>query len=601
MIYAYRDLNPDYDGLLKVGYTEKDVDRRVAQQYPTKRPDGKLPYEILYRSSAMREDGSCFTDHDVHRMLRRRKITGVGGEWFRCTVDELEAAVLAVKTDTINEENRTRTFSMRPEQEEAVNKTIAYFRSAKLDTPDRAPKFLWNAKMRFGKTFAAYELARLHPDLKITALDQGRDIYHRSCPIVAGKVKECIHCPVCDTMCGFGGAGAFSDGKFNFTTQFGGWLTDFMDAREVMELIDYVDSINVAHGATTECFSTSTPEARALERRALAYDLHLLQARCKHLGTENNLRILQNIYEGLKDKLEFRFNTPVTHIAREGEDFRLTLGKGEELSCRWLIAAPGRSGAEWFAEECKGLGIHLINNQVDIGVRVELPAQVFEHITDVVYESKLVYRTKGYGDQVRTFCMNPYGHVVAENVEGINTVNGHSYADPKLRSENTNFALLVSNRFTQPFNEPYRYGKHIASLSNMLAGGVLVQRFGDLVKGVRTNEHRLGKSFTRPTLTAAVPGDLSLALPKRQLDDIIEMIYVLDKIAPGTANHDTLLYGAEVKFYSSRLELSGELETSIPGFFAAGDGAGVTRGLAQAGASGVQAARAISRRISQQV
>ena len=279
---------------------------------------------------------------------------------------------------------------------------------------------------------------------------------------------------------------AFSDGRFNFTTQFGGWLTDFMDAREVMELIDYVDSINVAHGATTECFSTSTPEARALERQALAHDLHLLQARCKHLGTENNLRILQNIYEGLKDKLEFRFNTPVTHIAREGEDFRLTLGKGEELSCRWLIAAPGRSGAEWFAEECKGLGIHLINNQVDIGVRVELPAQVFEHITDVVYESKLVYRTKGYGDQVRTFCMNPYGHVVAENVEGINTVNGHSYADPKLRSENTNFALLVSNRFTQPFNEPYRYGKHIASLSNMLAGGVLVQRFGDLVKGVRT-------------------------------------------------------------------------------------------------------------------
>ena len=211
--------------------------------------------------------------------------------------------------------------------------------------------------------FAAYELASHRPELKVLALDQGRDIYHRSCPIVAGKVRECIHCPVCDTMCGFGGAGAFSDGKFNFTTQFGGWLTDFMDAREVMELIDYVDSINVAHGATTECFSTSTPEARALERRALAYDLHLLQARCKHLGTENNLRILQNIYEGLKDKLEFRFNTPVTHIAREGEDFRLTLGKGEELSCRWLIAAPGRSGAEWFAEECKGLGIHLINNR----------------------------------------------------------------------------------------------------------------------------------------------------------------------------------------------------------------------------------------------
>ncbi len=382
--------------------------------------------------------------------------------------------------------------------------------------------------------FAAYELAHHRPGLKVLALDQGRDIYHRSCPIVAGKVRECIHCSVCDTMCGFGGAGAFSDGKFNFTTQFGGWLTDFMEPRHVMELIDYVDSINVAHGATQEVFSTESAEAKALARKALGFDLHLLQARCKHLGTENNLRILQNIYEGLKDKLEFRFNTAVEHIAQDGEGgFRLTLGSGEQ-----------------------------------------------------------------YGDQVRTFCMNPYGHVVAENVEGINTVNGHSYADPKLRSENTNFALLVSNRFTQPFNEPYRYGKHIASLSNMLAGGVLVQRFGDLVKGVRTNEHRLSKSFTRPTLTAAVPGDLSLALPKRQLDDIIEMIYVLDKIAPGTANHDTLLYGAEVKFYSARLKLSEELETAIPNFFAAGDGAGVTRGLAQAGASGVQAARAILKRLS---
>ena len=445
--------------------------------------------------------------------------------------------------------------------------------------------------------FAAYELSKLRPDLKVLALDQGKDIYTRSCPIVAGKVKECIHCKVCDTMCGFGGAGAFSDGKFNFTTQFGGWLTDFMSPETVMELIEYVDGVNVAHGATTEVYSTQTPEARALERKALAHDLHLLQARCKHLGTENNLRILTNIYEGLLDKVEFRFNTTVEVIDRDGDGYRLTLAKGEDLACRCLLAAPGRSGAEWFSRQCQRLGIKLINNQVDIGVRVELPAAVFEHITDVVYESKLVYRTKQYGDQVRTFCMNPYGHVVAENVEGINTVNGHSYSAPELRSENTNFALLVSNRFTSPFNEPYRYGKHIASLSNMLAGGVLVQRFGDLVEGIRTNDHRLGHSFVRPTLTAAVPGDLSLALPKRQLDDIIEMIYALDKIAPGTANYDTLLYGAEVKFYSARLELSGELETALPGLFAAGDGAGVTRGLAQAGASGIQAARAICKRI----
>lgn len=446
--------------------------------------------------------------------------------------------------------------------------------------------------------YAAYELTRQNPGLKVLVLEQGRDIYSRSCPIVAGKVRSCIQCPVCDTMCGFGGAGAFSDGKFNFTTAFGGWLTDFMSAKEVMELIGYVDDINVAHGATQEVYSTSSPAARALEKKALEFDLHLLQAKVKHLGTENNLRILQNIFEDMKERVDFRFHTAVEKIEVLGETgYRLTTAKGDEVDCTWLVAGPGRSGAEWFSEQCKGLGIQLINNQVDIGVRVELPARVFEHITDVVYESKLVYRTKQYGDQVRTFCMNPYGHVVAENVEGINTVNGHSYADPALQSENTNFALLVSNRFTEPFNEPYRYGKHIASLSNMLAGGVLVQRFGDLVKGVRSNDHRMSKSFTRPTLTAAVPGDLSLALPKRQLDDIIEMIYQLDRLAPGTANYDTLLYGAEVKFYSSRLTLSGELETDLPRFFAIGDGAGITRGLAQAGASGVKVARVISDRL----
>ena len=446
--------------------------------------------------------------------------------------------------------------------------------------------------------FAAYEMAEQCPKARVLVLDQGPDIYHRSCPIVAGKVKACIHCKVCDTMCGFGGAGAFSDGKYNFTTAFGGWLTDFMPEKEVMELIDYVDSLNVKHGATTETFSTFTPEALALKKRALEHDLHLLSAKVKHLGTEKNLQILTNIYEHIADKHTFRFNTAVTAIQAEPDGrYSVVTEQGEVYTADYLIAAPGRSGAEWFANQCKDLGLELLNNQVDIGVRVELPALVFEHITDVVYESKLVYRTKQYGDSVRTFCMNPYGHVVAENVEGINTVNGHSYADPALRSENTNFALLVSNRFTKPFNEPYRYGKHVASLSNMLAGGVLVQRFGDLVGGRRTNEHRMSKSFVRPTLTAAVPGDLSLTLPKRQLDNIIEMIYQLDKIAPGTANYDTLLYGAEVKFYSARLQLTEELETALPNFFAAGDGAGVTRGLAQAGASGVQAARAVVKRM----
>ncbi|MCD7881018.1 MAG: NAD(P)/FAD-dependent oxidoreductase [Clostridiales bacterium] len=445
--------------------------------------------------------------------------------------------------------------------------------------------------------FAGYELAKRCPKLKIVVLEQGADIYARTCPIVQGKVDRCIQCKTCGTMCGFGGAGAFSDGKFNFTTEFGGWLTDYMEDREVMELIHYVDSVNVHFGATEKVYSTSTPEAMALEREALKYDLHLLQAQCKHLGTENNLRILANLYEYLKELVDFRFHTAVERIEPLTEGgYRLCTDRGD-FDCAYLIAAPGRSGAEWFASQCKGMGIPLINNQVDIGVRVELPAKVFQHITDVVYESKLVYRTKQYGDQVRTFCMNPYGHVAAENVEGINTVNGHSYSDPSLRSENTNFALLVSNRFTQPFNEPYRYGKHIASLSNMLAGGVLVQRFGDLVGGRRTNDHRMSKSFVHPTLTAAVPGDLSLALPKRQLDDIIEMIYALDKLAPGTANYDTLLYGAEVKFYSSRIQLSRELETPMPGFFAIGDGAGTTRGLAQAGASGIKVARGIADRI----
>ena len=440
--------------------------------------------------------------------------------------------------------------------------------------------------------FAAHELSRLHPGLKLLALDQGRDIYHRNCPIVAGKVTSCIQCPVCDTMCGFGGAGAFSDGKFNFTTQFGGWLTDFMDPKTVMELIDYVDSINVAHGATTEVYSTETPAARELERRALAFDLHLLQARCKHLGTENNLRILTNIYEGLKDKLEFRFNTAVEHIAQAPEGFRLTLAKGEEIACKRLIAAPGRSGAEWFSNQCKDLGISLINNQIDIGVRVELPAVIFSHLTDELYESKIVYRTEKFEDNVRTFCMNPYGIVVNENTNGIVTVNGHSFESPEKRTENTNFALLVAKHFSQPFKDSNGYGESIARLSNMLGGGVIVQRFGDLVRGRRSNATRIAEGMVTPTL-AATPGDLSLVLPKRILDGIMEMIYALDKIAPGTANDDTLLYGVEVKFYNMEVELDGNLESRHKGLYIIGDGSGVTHSLSHASASGVYVARHI--------
>lgn len=445
--------------------------------------------------------------------------------------------------------------------------------------------------------FAGYELTKQNPQLKVVMIEQGHDINKRTCPIVANKTKDCIRCKTCDIMRGFGGAGAYSDGKFNFTTAFGGWLNDYLSDDEVMKLINYVDNVNVEFGATKEMFSTYTDEAKAIEKKALENDLHLLQASVKHLGTENNLEILKRLYNYLLERLDMMCNTQVVNIEPCKDGYSVELHGGQTLSCKYLVVAPGRSGAEWFSQQCKRLNLELINNQVDIGVRVELPAKVFEHITDVVYESKLVYRTKQYGDLVRTFCMNPYGHVVSENVDGIVTVNGHSYTDPKLRSENTNFALLVSNRFTSPFNEPYQYGKRIASLSNMLGGGVLVQRFGDLIKGARTNPHRLGQSFTHPTLNAT-PGDLSLVLTKRHLDNIIEMIYALDKIAPGTANYDTLLYGVEVKFYSSRLQLTNQLETKLPNMFAIGDGAGITRGLSQASASGVLAARTIINRIS---
>ena len=443
--------------------------------------------------------------------------------------------------------------------------------------------------------FAGYELNKLSPGMSILMLEQGNDIYHRSCPIVDKKCESCISCSSCAIMNGFGGAGAFSDGKYNFTTQFGGWLSDYLDKRVIMDLIEYVDTINVNFGATLQRFSTDSPEARSISRKALSYDLHLLDAEVKHLGTENNKKILTNLFDFLSERVEIVCRSPVEAIEPLKDGYRVVLTSGEEVMCRYLVVAPGRSGAEWFSTQCNRLNLPLINNQVDIGVRVELPAMVFESITDIVYESKFLYRTKQYGDLVRTFCMNPYGHVVSENVDGIITVNGHSYTDPALRSNNTNFALLVSNRFTKPFNQPYQYGKRIASLSNMLGGGVIVQRFGDLIKGKRTNEHRLSQSFTQPTLKAT-PGDLSLVLTKRHLDNLIEMITALDKIAPGTANNDTLLYGVEVKFYSSRLELSSQFETKLPNLFAIGDGAGITRGLSQAAASGVHVARVIANR-----
>ena len=443
--------------------------------------------------------------------------------------------------------------------------------------------------------FAAYELIEKNPQLKVIVMESGRRIEERVCPISAGNAKNCLGCTPCNIMRGFGGAGAFSDGKYNFTTKFGGWLGEYMPDEQLTEYIDYVDKINMRHGAPTKIFTT---RGSKLKYEALKYDLHLLDASVRHLGTENNLNMLKKTYAHLADKVEFRFLCSVKHLHFTGGKRELELDGGECVSAEYVIVAPGRAGSEWFSGECKRLNLAQENNRVDVGVRVEVPDEIFNHITDEVYEAKLVYLTKHSGDYVRTFCMNPHGHVVTENTDGIVTVNGHSYSDPKLQSRNTNFALLVSNRFTEPFNEPLQYGKRIASFSNMLGGGIIMQRYGDLIKGHRTNHNRMNKSFLKPTLDAT-PGDLSLVLPKRHLDNIIEMIQALNNIAPGMTNDDTLLYGVEVKFYSSRVVLTNELETAIPNVFAIGDGAGITRGLSQAGASGIYAARTILSRMDQ--
>lgn len=441
--------------------------------------------------------------------------------------------------------------------------------------------------------FAAYELTQKEPKLQVVVLESGHEIDRRMCPLAVGKTASCVGCKPCSIMRGFGGAGAFSDGKYNFTTQFGGWLNEYISDAQVMEYIEYVDKINLKHGAPTKIFSTRDAK---LKKMALEHDLHLLAARVRHLGTENNLAMLKQTYAYLKHLVEFRFLCPVKHLRLENDRRVLELENGESLAAEYIIVAPGRAGSEWFSGECRRLNLEQENNRVDVGVRVEVPDELWSHITDEVYEAKLVYRTKRNGDFVRTFCMNPHGHVVVENTDGIVTVNGHSYSDPKLQSHNTNFALLVSNRFTEPFKEPHQYGKHIASLSNMLGGGIIMQRYGDLMKGHRTNRDRMSKSYLVPTLNAT-PGDLSLVLPKRHMDNIIEMIQVLDGIAPGMTNDDTLLYGVEVKFYSSRVVVSPELETAARNVFAIGDGAGVTRGLSQAGASGIYVARTILGRI----
>ena len=440
--------------------------------------------------------------------------------------------------------------------------------------------------------FTALEIVKLRPEWKVILIEKGLRIEKRKCLLREGA-KECPTCKKCGLLCGWGGAGAFSDGKLTLTPDVGGHLTEYMDREKVEELIKYADDLYIQHGATDEVFGTDKKVFSELERQATLAELKLIYSPVRHLGTERSLSVLKSMQDYLDDKITILNNVVAKSIIVECEQVKgLVLDNGETVYAENIVIAPGREGADWLTHEFAKNKIGMVNNAVDIGVRVELPAPVFAPITEKLYESKLVYYSPTFGDEVRTFCMNPNGEVVQENYNGIATVNGHSYAN--IKTPNTNFALLVSKKFTEPFKEPIAYGQHIARLANMLGGGILVQRFGDLLDGRRSTPDRINSSTIQPTLKCATPGDLSLVIPYRQMQSIIEMLYALDKIAPGTASRYTLLYGIEVKFYSARVKLTNNFETEgVKNLYTIGDGAGITRGLIQASASGIHAARAI--------
>ena len=444
-----------------------------------------------------------------------------------------------------------------------------------------------------GGIFAAYELMQQKPDMRVAVFEAGHPLSKRHCPIDGDKIKTCIGCKSCSIMSGFGGAGAFSDGKYNITNDFGGTLFEYIGKKQALDLMRYVDEINLKYGGEgTKLYTTAGSHFKTL---CVQNDLHLLDASVRHLGTDINYIVLENLFAYLESKVEFFFNTPVQTIEVTDNGY-IVKCKDNSYECEKCIVSVGRSGSKWMEQVCKELEIPTKSNRVDIGVRVELPANVFAHLTDELYESKIVYRTKQYEDKVRTFCMNPKGAVVNENTNGIITVNGHSYEDPAMQTENTNFALLVAKHFSEPFKDSNGYGESIARLSNMLGGGVIVQRFGDLIRGHRSTPSRIEEAFITPTLQAT-PGDLSLVLPKRILDGIIEMIYALDKVAPGTANDDTLLYGVEVKFYNMEVEVNEKLESRYNGLYIIGDGSGITHSLSHASASGVHVARDITKNL----
>jgi uncharacterized FAD-dependent dehydrogenase len=440
--------------------------------------------------------------------------------------------------------------------------------------------------------FSAIELTE-NTNLNVLVIDRGNDIDKRKCPSSRGF--ECVHCEPCNVLNGWGGAGAYSDGKLTLSTEVGGWLNQYVSNKELDKLVKYCDSIYIKFGASKEVFGTPNEEVDEIERKASLAGLKLIKQEVRHMGTDRCLDVLKEMRKYLEGKITFMPKTEVKGLIAEDHVIQgVETVSGEKIIGKYVIIAPGRSGAEWLQTEAQVRGLKTVNNPVDIGVRVELLASVMENLTKILYEPKLVYFSRSFDDQVRTFCVSPHGEVTTESYDGVLTVNGGSHAETK--TPNTNFAILVSTQFTEPFKEPIAYGKYIARLSNLLSGGVMVQRLGDLNHGRRSTPERISHSVLTPSLKNATPGDLSFVLPYRYLTDIREMLEALDKIAPGVASPETLLYGVEVKFYSSHLQLNNALETTIKNMFTIGDGAGVTRGLIQASASGVIVAREILKR-----
>jgi len=428
--------------------------------------------------------------------------------------------------------------------------------------------------------FTALELCE-RSDLRVLVLDRGKDIFERT------RSKSILF--------GWGGAGAFSDGKLTFSTETGGWLKDYVSGKRLTELMQEVENIYIKYGAPAKIYGDDEDAISNISRKAAMAELRLIPSKVRHLGTDQCPELLKKMRKTIDGKVEIMMEKTVSNLLVQGEEVKgVRMVDGEEILAKYVVVAPGRSGAEWLRQEANRLGLKTINNPVDIGVRIEVPAVVMNHLTDVLYEPKFVYYSKSFDDKVRTFCVCPRGYVVTEHLDDVITVNGHSYEEKT--SENTNFAVLVSTSFTEPFKEPVAYGKYIAKLANLLVGGVIVQRLGDLEVGRRSTQERMERSVVKPTLGDAKPGDLSFALPGRYLMDVKEMINALDKIAPGVYSRHTLLYGVEVKFYSSRLELNNVLETKIRNLFTAGDGAGITRGLVQSSTSGLIVAREILRR-----